>query len=122
MLKDFPVGRRDLGIVAVVIIMSQLTSSLHSTQDVSSEIGKFKDEFRQSLLDRETYFVRKSDISSLASKIDQLNEHLLKLSQKVQFIQNDLKDYSYIDFKDEKMIPCSSPINTTHAKHSYSVL
>lgn len=91
-----PIKRRDMGIAGALIVISQFISSFQSSQSVSSEISKFKEDFNQLKVDREQYFVRKTDLAPVLTKLDSLNEQLVKLNEKVASLKRVVRDnYGY---------------------------
>lgn len=86
---EHPIGRKDLSLAGALIVLSQVFSSVQSSQNISTELSHFKDEFRESLLEREKYFVRKSDLQSLLVKLDSMNEQLTKVNEQL----NNLRTY-----------------------------
>lgn len=85
---------------AILIVASQLFSSFKSSENISQEIEKFRHEFQQSLIDRETYFVRKTELTSIGKKIDVLNSKMIKLTEQI----NSLKSEYYSSSDDEDPI------------------
>ncbi len=81
-----------MGLAGAVIVISQFLSNFQSSQTVSSEIVKFKEEFQESIVDREKFFVRKTDISPVLAKLDLLNVQLVKLNEKVSSLKRAVKE------------------------------
>lgn len=65
---------------ALLIVISQLFSSYQSSEKLSGEIVKFRDEFKQSIIDRDTLFVRKVELAKLYHKIDSLSTKVNRIS------------------------------------------
>lgn len=85
------VNRKDYSLRgAIIIVISQLFSSYQSSDSISKEIEKFRKEFQQSLLDRETYFVRKTELAAISSKIDQLGLKIAKMSEQIKSLKVDI--------------------------------
>jgi hypothetical protein len=80
---------------ALIIVVSQLFSSFKSSENISKEIEGFRAEFQQSLVDREIYFVRKTELVGIDSKIDRLNEKILRIGEQIRTIKTD-KYYSLV--------------------------
>ncbi len=93
---------------ALLIVVSQLFSSFQSSDNISKEIEKFRNEFQQSIVDRETFFVRKTELSTIIGKIDQLNSKLIKMSEQIKNLKKEY--YSLSDSADEygpEIVGCS---------------
>lgn len=101
-LNTSPVKRRDMGIAGFVVVVSQLASSFQSSQNVATEIVKFREEFHKSLLDREEFFVRKTEITNLISRLDEMNDHMIKLTEQVRTLTD-----SYAFQEAEGIVGCS---------------
>lgn len=87
--------RTDLGIGGSLIVLAQIISSVHHSNHLSYEIKQFKEEFRLSIDERNTFFVRKSDVLSMQTKIDEINNQLVGLKKDLKW----LKDNSYVDLQ-----------------------
>lgn len=83
-LKQMPLKRRDVGLAGAIIILSQFLSGLQSSNKVSDEIIKFKDEYHQSQVDLEKFFVRKSELSKVVKKLDKMNDQLVQMNEKIE--------------------------------------
>lgn len=103
--------RRDMGVVGVVIMLSQVLSGLQSSQSVTTEIQKFKEEFQQSQIDREKYFVRKSDVASISDKIDSMNDKLIRITEQMKLMRD---HYSAASLPIEPVIGCSVKGDSIH--------
>ncbi len=78
--------KKDLGIAGLALVLSQFGSSLQGTDRISREISQFKDEFHQSILEREQFFVRKTDLLALNGRFDRLDAKLDALTLRVSKI------------------------------------
>lgn len=107
--KVAPIRRKDFGIAGALIVLSQLLSSFQSSQNVSKEIEKVKDDFNESLIEREEFFVRKTDIVAMTSKLDQMNEQLIKVNEQLNSLKSYVKDNFALN-KTEKTIGCSAQL------------
>lgn len=98
--------RRDLGIAGAIIALSQLIGSFQNAHSVTSEIAKFKEEFQQSQIDREEFFVRKTDVAALSDKMDKMNENLVRMNEQIKV----LKSFMRQDFEasNGNIIGCSA--------------
>ncbi len=85
------VKKRDMGLAGAIIVISQLISNVQSSNKVSDEIIKFKDEYHQSQVDLEKFFVRKSELSKVVKKLDKMDDRLSQMNQKIE----SLKDHEY---------------------------
>jgi hypothetical protein len=90
---------------AILIVISQLFSSFQSSDQISKEIDKFRNEFQQSLVDRETFFVRKTELADISRKIDKINNQLGRMTEQIKTLKS---VYSYFDNTDETIIGCRS--------------
>lgn len=89
------VKRRDFGIAGFMIVVSQLLSTLKSSQDISHDLARFKDDLEKSVLEREQFFVRKTEIASVSNKLDLVNEQLIRMNEQLKFLKNVVKqEYS----------------------------
>lgn len=98
--------RKDLSLTgAILIVISQLFSSFQSSETITKEISKFREEFQQSILDRETYFVRKTELAQIFKKMDQMNTKLIRMSEQIKNMTPDL--YSSQEDQDQTIFGCS---------------
>jgi hypothetical protein len=104
--KNRTVKRRDVGIAAGVVVISQLISGVNSTQNATNTLEKFKDELNRISVEREQYFVRKVDIVPMNTKLDMVNEQLIRLTEQVASLKNYVKQ-NYVGLVIE---PIESPI------------
>lgn len=82
--------KRDFSLTgAAIVIVSQILSSFGSSGKLSSEIQQFREEFQQSIVDRDTYFARKAEITKLSQKIDEINSRIGKISTQLKSIRSD---------------------------------
>lgn len=88
---------------AILIVVSQLFASFQSSDQISKEIEKFRKDFQQSLIDRETYFVRKTELSLIGKKIDGLNSRVIRMSEQINTLKNEY--YSQIE-DDSGIVGC----------------
>lgn len=77
--KVKPIKRRDMGIAGAIIILAQVLSSTQSAQNLSKEIAELKRDIEASNLEREQYFVRKTEIFSLTRKLDRVSDQVTSL-------------------------------------------
>lgn len=107
--KDLlPSRRRDVGIAASIVMLVQLYSSHQSFQNVAAEVEKLKDEFRQSSVENEKYFVHKSDVDKMALKIDQIDAKLNTINNEVVSLKSIIKDdRAALDETDGEIVGCS---------------
>ncbi len=90
---------------AILIVASQLFSGFQSSETISKEIAKFREEFQQSLVDRETFFVRKTELASISKKIDALNTKMLRMNEQLKNLKSGY--YSLSDTESEPIVGCS---------------
>jgi|SRR6478672_1740524 len=97
--------RKDLGIAASVVVVTQLLSGINSNQNTAQNMEKFKDEFHKSMIEREQYFVRKADIAPVNKKLDDVNEQLIRLTEQVASLKHAVRDnYAF------KLLPADTMI------------
>jgi hypothetical protein len=85
------IKRRDIGIAGAAIMLAEALSNFQSSKNVSTEIVKFKEEFQQSRVDREQFFVRKTEIEALNLKLDKMSDQIAELSNQVTSLKTYLK-------------------------------
>jgi hypothetical protein len=91
-----PIKRRDVGIAGLVIVLAEIASNFQSSSNVASEIVKFKEEFQASKVEREIYFVRKTELEALSNKLEKLTDQLSILNNQVVSLRTFLKSsYGY---------------------------
>lgn len=98
--------RKDLGIAATVVMAVQLLSGYQHSQSVATEVGKLKDEFHQSLIENEKYFVNKSDLEKLAVKIDQIDERVKHINDEMISMKAILKEEIALEAGNEEIVGC----------------
>lgn len=90
------VSKRDLGVVGIVIALIQLGIGLASSQNVNHEFSKSREDFNQLRLEREQFFVRKSEFESMSNKMDQIKTQMEALNLQVYSLKTFLKTrYGY---------------------------
>lgn len=89
---------------AILIVLSQLFSSYQSSEKLSQEIVKFREDFQQSIVERDTLFARKAEIEKISQKIDGMNDRISKLSTQIKSMSN---DYSFN--QDKTIVGCTFP-------------
>lgn len=92
---------------AILIVISQVFSSFQSSDQISKEIEKFRDDFQQSLVDREKYFVRKTELSEMFSKIDRLNVQMIKMNEQIKTLKSQYQSFLDDVGGNETIISCS---------------
>jgi hypothetical protein len=88
---------------AILIVASQLFSSFQSSDQISKEIVRFREEFHQSIIYRDTYFVRKEELAVISKKIDTLNSRIVKIAKQIDGFKRDA--YAYSD-EDSEIVGC----------------
>ncbi len=83
----------EFGIAGAIVLLSQSLTSFYSSDKITREIASFKEQFNKSLVDREQFFVRKTDIAPFLSKLDEMKEQLVLLNEKME-LANALNDPS----------------------------
>lgn len=101
-MEGDPLKKRDMGIAGALIVLTQVLTNFHSSETVTDRIEELQKEFRQSLVDREQYFVRKIEIRDLSSKIEKVNGELIQIKNQVTSLKALLKD----DYPADSEITC----------------
>jgi hypothetical protein len=91
---------------AVMIVVSQVISSFQSSENIKGEIEKFRKEVQQMVIDRETYFVRKTELALISNKIDRLNEKMGRVSEQIKNMRSEQR-YSMNQEREDEIIGCS---------------
>ncbi len=94
------VKRKDLGIAGTLIILSHAFANYQTNKTITNDIASLHDEIQEMRLENEKYFIRRIEVEILASKMDKMNEKLVKLTQA-------LRDYGYRVEKESAIIGCS---------------
>lgn len=90
--KTIPIKRREVGIAGAVIVIAQFISTFQSSQSVTNEIAKLREEFQQLRIDREQYFSRKTDLIPILTKLDKMNEKLIELNEKLASLKDEVRE------------------------------
>ena len=91
--------KKDLSILgALFIVASQIYSSIQSSDKITKEIEKFRSEFNQSVVERNEFFARKSDLASITRKIDLLGVQMTLMDSQVRGLKID-RPYPYSDYR-----------------------
>lgn len=86
---------KDVTIVGAVMVVAQAISGAQTSVTVQHKLEDLALQFQESQLEREKYFVRKSDVALLAEKIDQLKNQISSLNQKMSgYKESRLEDLS----------------------------
>lgn len=87
-----PVKRRDVGMTGLLIVASQLISTIHSWQGLSSQINELKTQLVALKSEREEFFVKKTEMAVAMKKIDQMASHVSALKDQVSIIRTKVED------------------------------
>lgn len=87
--------RSDIGIAGTVLLVTQVIASQQSTQTVSKQIEELRQEIQKSIVDREEYFVRKTELNS---RLDGINLQLQKIQEQVDSMKHMVDEYALDDF------------------------
>ena len=90
-------GKKELGISSLVVIIAQVISTFQGTGSVQNEIKELKKEIHESSIERERFFVRKSDIEPMKVKIDSVHLELSDINRKITRLAGKFKKQSDID-------------------------
>lgn len=116
-LQNMVVKRRDMGVVGIIIVVSQLFTSFQSSQNVSEQLEHFRDEFSQSQVDLEKYFVRKTDVAVINQKLDKTNEKLAQIGEQIKNLKSLVKDHTYTESETEPDIVGCVYRSSNHVRH-----
>lgn len=85
LLDDTPptVKRKELGLAGAVLLISQLVGSYQASQNVSAELVNFRADLQKNTIEREQYFVRKTDVIPVIDKLDKLSDKLAAIDLKL---------------------------------------
>jgi len=86
------IKRRHIGFAGAAIVLAEALSNFKSSEKVSNEILKFKEDFQASKVEREQYFVRKEELNKLSQKMDKVNDQLVELHTQVASLRSYLKN------------------------------
>lgn len=75
----FNLKRWELGIAGSILVLSQTISHYQLSNSIQDDLNELKQSVQQSQVDRETYFVRKSELSVISTKIDKLTDQVTSL-------------------------------------------
>lgn len=78
------IKRKDMGIAGALIVVIQGITALQSTNSVSADIEALRKEIQQSAIERERFFVRKTDLLVLTQKIDDLADKVTDLKSHLE--------------------------------------
>jgi hypothetical protein len=119
--KQIPIKRRDIGVAGAAIVVAEVLSNFQSSQNVASEIQKFKEEFQASKVEREQFFVRKAEVEKISTKLDQVSDQITQLNTQVVSLKSFLKNrYGYSAMSEDEPDPfgptlyvCIDPMRTS---------
>lgn len=77
----------EMTFAGAIIVLAQVLSSFRSTQSVSSEIQKLREDLQQVQTNQEKYFVKKVELKKVVIKLDDMNKQLAKLNQQIKIIR-----------------------------------
>lgn len=103
--------RKDIGIAGLIVIATQGLTTYKTNDHITQQVDELRAQIGQSSLDREQYFLRKTDFQSMSQKIDKLSESVAKMEEKLSSISGRIADnFSLeecdLDFKqcDDKLV------------------
>lgn len=85
--KEIKTNRKELGIAGSLVVITQIMTSVGSSQALSDKIDKLNYDIHLLRVEREQYFVRKSDIHQLSSKIDQLSDDVVRVKEQINSLK-----------------------------------
>jgi septal ring factor EnvC (AmiA/AmiB activator) len=86
--------RRHIGIASALIVLSQAITSFQSTDTISKQVREIQSDLAASKVEREEYFVRKTELAALLTKMDSLSSEVSRVKEKLSAIQSK-KDQNY---------------------------
>lgn len=81
-------SRRQIGIASALIVLSQTITSFQSTDTISKQIREIQADLAASKVEREEYFVRKTELAALLTKIDSMSTEVSRVKEKLSAIQS----------------------------------
>jgi predicted RNase H-like nuclease (RuvC/YqgF family) len=103
-MANQPVQRRDLGLTGVIIVLGQALATVTTGNGVTREISELRKQIEQQRVEREQYFVRKSDIVPIQDRIENVNKEISAMLQSINELQKDMKktlrEFSSLDFEE----------------------
>lgn len=88
-------SKRGATVATVIVLLSQFITSLHTSDSLQVQMSRFREELAQSILERERFFVRKSDVADVMTKLDKMNSQLIKLNNQVNSLKTFVQDYAW---------------------------
>jgi hypothetical protein len=86
------IKRRDMGIAGAIIVLSQAVTSLQSSHSISGQVEELKTQLETSKIEREQYFVRKTELVTVVAKIDKLSDQVSDLKNNFSRFQIEMQD------------------------------
>lgn len=84
---DKPLGKKHIGVAGTLVMISQFWFSQQGTRDIKHEIDILKEDYHQSQINTEKYFVRKTELGKVASKLDRMSTELARLTEQIKSIR-----------------------------------
>lgn len=96
--------RRDIGITGALVVVIQALASYSSSNSISTQVESLREQVIQAKLEREEFFVRKTEMKSemkyLSAKMDKLSDQIAIIHNKIE------ENYSSLDDLDELTETC----------------
>lgn len=102
-VKKHPLKRKDLGIAGAVIVLAEAASNFQSSRSVSTEVIKMHDELTIMKVERDAYFVKKTELANVMKKIDKMNDSIVSIDVKV----GKLKQMMNAENSNEDLVGCA---------------
>ncbi len=90
-----------MGIAGAIIVLSQAVTSLQSSHSITDRIEQIKETIAVAKIEREQYFVRKTELATVMVKIDKMSENVSALKEQVSGLRRQIdkqaKDRSFLE-------------------------
>lgn len=100
---NFSFKRWEMGIAGSILVLAQALSHYQLSSNISNEMDKLKDTIHQDKVDLETFFVRKTEIFMMVSKLDKLSEQVTSIKS---FIKTTYGFEAKMDFESDRNLSC----------------
>ncbi len=84
-------------------MLAEAASNFQSSRSVSTEVVKMRDELTIMKVERDAYFVKKTELIGVMKKIDKMNDRIVKIDSKL----NSVKKFLHVARDEEDLVGCS---------------
>lgn len=96
--------RWEMGVASAIMVLAQAVSHYRISSTLEDEVEKIRTAVQQNQVDRETFFVRKTELAVISSKLDQIGDRVTSLKS---FIKTTYGYDAQLEMEDEGDISCS---------------